>query len=205
MPKVSDDHRVQRRDQIAIAAMTCFARKGFEGTSMADIIAESGLSAGSIYLHYANKNDLVTHVVADVLSARNAELAEIVVLNPLPHPAEVVRTFVDGLSRVPGGSAMVVQVWAIAARDASLGRLIVDFVGELRGLYGRFLARWLEQSGLPAPQAEHRSYELVPVVLGICQGYILQSAVMPDFDGARFIESVGLIDFASLESRLPAR
>ena len=49
MPKVSEQHREARRDQIVDAALRCFSRKGFQRTSMADIIAESGLSAGAIY------------------------------------------------------------------------------------------------------------------------------------------------------------
>ena len=56
MPKVSEEYRTARRSEIARAALRCFARKGFDATSMADIIAESGLSAGAIYGHYKSKN-----------------------------------------------------------------------------------------------------------------------------------------------------
>lgn len=201
MPKVSEDHRERRREQIALAAMRCFARKGFEGTSMADIIAESELSAGAIYLHYTNKNDLVAHVVGDVLRARNADLVRLVALDPLPHPADVMRTFVNGLSAVPGGANMVVQVWAIAAREPSLAELILDFVTELRGLYEQFLVRWFRQAGWAEEPAVRRAAEFSPVMIGICQGYILQSAVVPGFDAERYIETVRLLEFAALPAQ----
>ena len=50
MPKVSQEHRDARRAQILRAAAACFERKGYQRTTMADIIRESGLSAGAIYV-----------------------------------------------------------------------------------------------------------------------------------------------------------
>ena len=44
-----------------------FARKGFQATSMADIIAESGLSAGGIYGLYKSKEDLIQVAIAELL------------------------------------------------------------------------------------------------------------------------------------------
>jgi len=48
MPKVTDAHRESRRRQILDASIECFAREGFHRTSMAQIIAEAGVSAGTI-------------------------------------------------------------------------------------------------------------------------------------------------------------
>ena len=59
MPKVTAEHRAARRQQILEAAWITFARNGFHATSMADIIAESGLSAGAVYGYFRNKEDLI--------------------------------------------------------------------------------------------------------------------------------------------------
>ena len=74
MPKVTEAYRDARRDEIAAAALRCFAAKGFHRTSMADIIAESGLSAGAIYGHYESKEALLSTVAGRILSARGSEL-----------------------------------------------------------------------------------------------------------------------------------
>lgn len=52
-----------RREQILQAALTCFARKGYHLTTMDDIVAESGLSKGSLYWHYKNKLDLFLSIM----------------------------------------------------------------------------------------------------------------------------------------------
>jgi AcrR family transcriptional regulator len=49
-----------KRQQIIEAAKVCFMRDGFEATSMNDITAEAGVSKGTIYVYFADKEDLFT-------------------------------------------------------------------------------------------------------------------------------------------------
>jgi hypothetical protein len=55
MPRVGQAHLDARRQQIVDAARARFAAHGFARTSMADIVAESGLSIGAIY-RYSSKD-----------------------------------------------------------------------------------------------------------------------------------------------------
>ncbi|WP_369028857.1 TetR/AcrR family transcriptional regulator, partial [Nocardia farcinica] len=59
MPRVSEEHLERRRQQILVAAQRCFSRKGFYNTSMQDVFAESGLSAGAVYRYFKSKDELV--------------------------------------------------------------------------------------------------------------------------------------------------
>jgi len=52
------DRTEERRRQIMEAALVCFARKGYYKTTMDDIVAESGLSKGSLYWYFDSKDDL---------------------------------------------------------------------------------------------------------------------------------------------------
>jgi AcrR family transcriptional regulator len=51
-----------RREQILQAAVACFSRKGYHLTTMDDIVAESGMSKGSLYWHYKSKKDILISV-----------------------------------------------------------------------------------------------------------------------------------------------
>jgi AcrR family transcriptional regulator len=194
MPKVTDDYRAERRRQIASAALRCFSRKGFEGTSMADIIAESGLSAGAIYLHYKSKQDLVERVVADVLHGRTAELAGLESQSPLPHPTEVVRIFLRGMAGDLGDPSIVVQVWGVAIADAGMKRLVGSLVTELVALFERYFTAWFRERGLAPADAQNRAAAVAPVVVGVCQGYVLQAAVVPGFDSDAYLSALELVD-----------
>src|ERR1700689_3735439 len=68
MPKVSQQHRDARREQILAAARRCFLRDGFHATSMQDLFAESGLSAGAVYSYFAGKDDVIVAIAEENLS-----------------------------------------------------------------------------------------------------------------------------------------
>lgn len=59
MPKRDPAHMEAQRQRIILATLTCIARKGIERTSITDICKEADLSAGALYVHFRNKDDLV--------------------------------------------------------------------------------------------------------------------------------------------------
>jgi TetR/AcrR family transcriptional regulator, transcriptional repressor of aconitase len=59
LPKVSEEHRHGRRRQILDAAIECFARQGFQRTTMEDIIRQADLSAGAIYSYFQGKEEII--------------------------------------------------------------------------------------------------------------------------------------------------
>ena len=63
------------RVRVLAAALRCFARKGFAGTTITDIEAEAGLSpgAGGTYRHFTSKLEMLEAAVADVLARSDAE------------------------------------------------------------------------------------------------------------------------------------
>jgi AcrR family transcriptional regulator len=48
----------KRRHEIMEAALRCFIRSGYRGTTMDDVVSESGLSKGTIYWHFKDKKNL---------------------------------------------------------------------------------------------------------------------------------------------------
>jgi len=58
MPKISDERRAERREQILDGARRCFAEHGYEGATVARLEAEIGLSRGAIFNYFASKEDL---------------------------------------------------------------------------------------------------------------------------------------------------
>jgi len=58
MPKIAEEARAARRDQIIAAAVECFARSGYHVTTMADIAEAAGVSKGTPYLYFPSKEAL---------------------------------------------------------------------------------------------------------------------------------------------------
>ncbi len=53
----------KRRDEILKAARILFSKKGYSGTTLDDIAKRVGITKGTIYLYFKNKEDLIASVV----------------------------------------------------------------------------------------------------------------------------------------------
>lgn len=61
-----------RAGRIRVALLELVAARGFRGTAMADVADRAGVAAGTIYRHYASKNELVAAVHREVKDAMGA-------------------------------------------------------------------------------------------------------------------------------------
>lgn len=190
MPKVSDAHRQARRGQILDAAVACFVRRGIRATTMAEIIAESELSAGAIYGYFDSKEELVLAAISREAVWRAAEL-EATAEGKALRPSQVLRSITDALARRSATSAFVVQMWGEAASDPEVAQIAASAFAELGELLGTHLRRWGQESqGLDEEAAGGWAGRMLPVVLALLQGVILQRTLMPDFDREGYLSGI---------------
>ena len=184
MPKVSEEHRTARRDEIVQAAMRRFAIKGFEATSMADIIAESGLSAGAIYGNFANKADLIGRTVTSMLGRRVEDFEREIAGAGVLSPADMVAIFLRG-TPAEFDPRLLAQLWATAAVDDNLRGFADQIVARIRTTFRTYIQRWYDET---RPGHEPSDVDSVAIAcVGLCQGFIIQSAVVASFDGEGYI------------------
>lgn len=60
-----------RKKEIREAAKKCFLNKGFQLTTMEDVITEVGMSRGGVYHHYGNTNEMFKDLMLDGNDYRN--------------------------------------------------------------------------------------------------------------------------------------
>lgn len=194
MPKVTEEHRIARRHEIVGAAMRLFARKGFAATSVSDIIAESGLSAGAIYGHYKSKDDLIASAVGELMAHWMEDVERARAPRPLLPPGELVRTIVSGALREAGSLSVLIQVWAQAAGDPDHGLPSGDVIVTLRGIMRDYLVDWYsEELGFSRADATRCAERFAHVYLGLIQGYIVQTSLIADFDGDAYLASISAL------------
>jgi TetR/AcrR family transcriptional regulator, transcriptional repressor of aconitase len=195
MPRVTDSYLESRRRQIMDAAVACFARQGFHRTTMQDIVAETGLSAGAIYRYFPAKEDIVASIAAEhhareaaVLAGAESATAAGDVLRELAHAS---------LGRLadPGEQEwrrVTVQLWGEALRDERIMRIARSGLDEPIEIIAGLLHRGQRDGSVPAgidPVSAAR------VCAAIFQGLVLQQAWEPDLDIDGYIGAViALID-----------
>jgi AcrR family transcriptional regulator len=58
VPRLAEATRAERRADILAAALACFARTGYHGTTMAEVAEAAEVSKGTPYLYFASKEAL---------------------------------------------------------------------------------------------------------------------------------------------------
>ena len=119
MPKVSQQHRDARREQILAAARRCFLRDGFHATSMQDLFAEADLSAGAVYSYFASKDDVITAIAEENLQVAADMIQAIAIERPGQPIGAVLADVMDMLQArdaQDGNVRLTVIVWAEALR-----------------------------------------------------------------------------------------
>lgn len=181
MPRVSEEHLERRRRQIMDAARNCFIRKGVHATSMQDIFAESGLSAGAVYRYFKSKNEIIKAIMATVIGDLRSFLTEIVRSEPLLPMDEVVErlaTKVSDLSCDDGPFRLAPQAWSLAMFDPEIAGYVTENVTELRAIWAVYLQRLVDAGRLPAdtdvPAAAKTLFALIP-------GFLLQRLFLGEF------------------------
>ncbi len=190
MPKVSDEHRSARREEIIVAALRVFGTKGFQNASMADIIAESGMSAGAIYSHFGSKRELIVSVAQRTMRARLIELsASSTGGNPLS-PAEIITIIIRGM-RSEKFSHLLLQIWAEAAVSPDFLDLIDELILPLQSTLHHHLVTWAkanpERSG---PDPSTWATSVTPVLMSIGQGFMVQRTLFKEFDEDAYLAAI---------------
>jgi AcrR family transcriptional regulator len=142
-----------RPREICAAALDVFSEKGFAAARLDEIARRAGVSKGTLYLYFKDKEDLFRAVVRDAIAPNVVAITSTIATLDAPFPA-VVRAFLAGFAereaRLPIGAVakMVVgesrnfpelaRVWHDEVASKAIGALAVFIEGaqkrgEVRG------------------------------------------------------------------------
>ena len=188
MPKISDEKRQARQAQILDAATRCFAHDGFHGTSMEDIVRESGLSPGAIYCYFRSKHDMVEAISVERHARDQALLADLVASSSFSQGMDrVLQSLCDMLQdpKEKQRRKVSVQFWAESLHDARI-RKVVE-----RGMRPRdrltAVLKDAQQRGEILKSFDADSVSRV--MFALLQGLILQQAWEPELNIPAYVAS----------------
>jgi TetR/AcrR family fatty acid metabolism transcriptional regulator len=93
--------RSGKRDAILAAAVDVFARRGYFGAQVADIARAAGVAAGTVYLYFRSKDDLLVSIFEKTMrEAREEGRAALQgVADPVERLRRIARLHLDRLGR----------------------------------------------------------------------------------------------------------
>jgi TetR/AcrR family transcriptional repressor of nem operon len=75
--RYSQEHKQATRQRILQTAGRRFKNDGIDGSGVATLMTDAGLTNGAFYAHFSSKDDLVANVVADQLGAQAQSFREL--------------------------------------------------------------------------------------------------------------------------------
>lgn len=195
MPRNTSEQTAARREQITVAAMRCFSRNGFHATSMDDVIAEAGLSAGAVYRYFPGKSALVGAAVEHALALARGTFDELLAQEPPPSLSEAVSRTVDNVaarSEQAGYdvSRLAVTAWGEALRDAQLAELARTVYTVFRGGFTELVRRSQHTEQLPPGTTAE---EVGAAVFSLVPGFLLQHVLLGDVGPEAYARGVAAL------------
>jgi AcrR family transcriptional regulator len=201
MPRITDERRELRHDQILEAARACLQEHGLEAVSMEMIIARSGLSTGAVYGYFKGKDQIINAVIAEGTAAMAAELAP-VLTNPEPPPLpelmdQVLRVMVGfGRHKKGGIDRLLVSIhgWSHSQSDPELQAATRAAYSGLRNLFADAVKRW-QAAGTFDSTADPKA--IAELLTSIILGFVAQRALAGTADVEAHVDALEALMYRS--------
>jgi TetR/AcrR family transcriptional regulator, transcriptional repressor of aconitase len=178
MPKVTDEYRDARRDQILSAARRCFLRDGFHATSMHDLFAEAGLSSGAVYRYFASKDDVIIAIAEENIRDFVAMVHDVASRQPGRPVGTVLADMVMILKAKDaeyGLAKLAVLAWSESLRNPALAGRFAELFAQIRVDLTEIVRNQQRAGNLPS-QVDAEA--MAAVFLSIVPGSVLQLATL---------------------------
>lgn len=180
----------QRRREILTAASSCFARKGFHQTSIADICATAEMSPGSLYRYFRSKEEIIRAMVEE----ERRESAELLddLAKVADVPAGVSALFVDVLGTFadPNVNAMHAEITSEALRNPEIASIVREGDGATRLALAELIQRGQANGSLDSSLDASATAE---ILIALLDGLWWRQAMRPDADPKRHAASLTIL------------
>ena len=169
-----DPRAADRRMQILRAAMRVFARQGFHGSRIDDVVVEAGLSKGAIYWYYKSKEQIAVALVEYML-AMGASAPETSEGEPLAEQIDGrIRQFTALLVAEPELAPLALELLTLAQRITDIRSLFQDYHDRLAEEIAQILQQAITTGELQATlDSKAAARTLLSLVDGIVMHWVL--------------------------------
>ena len=128
MGRIAGVTAAETRERLLLAAADVFARRGYDGTRVADIATAADVSGGALYAHFGSKAELL---VAALRAHGRQVLAEVLAADP-GRPVTDVQLLIGRKlrRRRDARGSLIIEALVAARRDEDVARPMRDDIGE---------------------------------------------------------------------------
>ena len=189
MPRITEERREARRQQILDAARAGMLEHGLEAVSMEMIIARSGLSTGAVYRYFKGKDEIIEAAIVTAARQIGAAVAPILASTDPGPPSQLLEKLLtawitysrSGVGAAAGIDRMPTALhgWSYAQTDPELKAALQVGLRGFRELCVPIIKRW-QTDGVVAANGDPDA--LAQLILSIWLGFVAQRSLTGDAD-----------------------
>jgi AcrR family transcriptional regulator len=177
-PASPPDRTEERRRQIMDAALACFARKGYHNTTMDDIVAESGLSKGTLYWYFKSKDDLFLSLVKSFFLDMRQDFENILEQHTTASGRlrAIAQGFVQFFHETEDFFSVFFEFWMQSTLNEELNQLFSNVLVQYKKVIAGIIAEGMRTGEFKAVDAS----QLALAVMAAYDGLAFYMMLMPD-------------------------
>jgi AcrR family transcriptional regulator len=174
------------------AALACFTRKGYNNTTMDDIVAESGLSKGTLYWYFKSKDDLFAEALLSVfMNVAQEAVAAMEQYSTASDKLRAVAQATVGFGKmVEGYFSLLLEFWVSSPRREEAGQSWIGLLAEYKDIVVEIIEEGVRNGEFKPVDAE----QLVWAIMAAYDGLAAYVMFIPDMDLERisqvFVETL---------------
>jgi AcrR family transcriptional regulator len=186
------DVSAERRAQIIEAALACFTRRGYNNTTMDDIVAASGLSKGTLYWYFKGKDDLFAAAIESFFEGYGQQLLGIVgqqgaASGKLRAGAEEMVRFCE---EAQGLFGLFIEFWSQSDRREEAGQLWADVLTRYSTMVSAVIEDGVSSGEFGPVDAESLVWAIMAAYDGLAAYVMLKPDLELDRISAVFVETL---------------
>ncbi|MCA9988618.1 MAG: TetR/AcrR family transcriptional regulator [Anaerolineales bacterium] len=169
----------ERRNEILAAALQAFSENGYDKTSIDDVVRATGLSKGTIYWYFKNKQALFTALMEFVVDGLFADFEQVLSSSqPMP-PRAALTAILDGINAVlemnPKAASMTVDFMLQGLHYPEMQQRYAAFYAEFISGLGGIIQRGIDDGEF----REVDPYAAAAAFIGLGDGIMMQALIAP--------------------------
>jgi AcrR family transcriptional regulator len=161
----------ERRTQILEAAMTVFARQGFDQARMDDIAQEVGLSKGALYLYYKSKDAIISAILQFFFSRAMKKLQGFLESEEQPSVREQLlrlnQYYIAEMKWMVSLLPLSFEFYAVAARQKTVRQFLKHYFKDYREVLAALVQRGIDRGEFQPVRAERVAIAIAALYEGL--------------------------------------
>ena len=162
--------RRQRQAHILDAARIIFAQDGLAEARMDDIAQQCGVSKGTLYLYYKNKDDLIVGLLEALFDVLLDKLQALGALDSLTLEARLLHYGAEVVEHMEADASMMTiayEFYAIAARRPQVRALLQDYFTNYRRVIAELLQQAIIRREIPPVDVTQSAIVFIALLEGL--------------------------------------